>query len=65
VTAAEYVGLRGALNEFFNQMVGRLIVGDADIDLLSDADLDELETIGPNRYLEILQDSYNDWVVTE
>jgi putative aldouronate transport system substrate-binding protein len=60
-TAAEYVELRSALNEYVNEMVARFIVGDADIDLLWNGYLDELETIGLNRYLEILQDSYDNW----
>lgn len=60
--AAEYTELRSSINEYVNEMVARFIVGDADINRLWGSYLDELDKIGLQRYLEIVQAAYDDWV---
>lgn len=63
--AAEYAELRAAINEYVNEMIARFITGDADIERTWASYLDELDTIGLPRYLELLQEAYDRYASVE
>lgn len=59
--AAELTEIQTTLADYVREMIARFVTGDADID--SDAEwnayLRELDAIGIDRYLEIMQATYN------
>jgi putative aldouronate transport system substrate-binding protein len=48
------------LIDYVTEMIARFVVGDADINKEWDAYLAELDKIGIDRYLEIMQKAYDD-----
>lgn len=57
--SAELVDLENSLRSYVVEMIGRFVVGDADIQAEWDEYLAELEKIGLPRYLEIMQEAYD------
>ena len=56
---AEYIDLEGTLATYVNEMIARFIVGDVDIEDGWDDYLAELDTIGLPRYIELMQEAYD------
>ena len=57
--SAELVDLENSLRSYVVEMIGRFVVGDADIAAEWDEYLAELQKIGLPRYLEIMQEAYD------
>ena len=58
-TAADVVELESSLGTYITEMIARFTVGDANIETEWEAYLDELETIGLPRYIELVQEAYD------
>ena len=56
---AEQIDLEGTLATYVNEMIARFIVGDVDIEDGWDDYLAELERIGLPRYIELMQEAYD------
>ena len=56
---AEHIDLEGTLATYVNEMIARFIVGDVDIEDGWDDYLAELERIGLPRYIELMQEAYD------
>ena len=57
--AAEVVDLESALGTYVNEMIARFIIDDADIEAEWDDYLAELDRIGLSRYIELMQEAYD------
>ena len=57
--ALEVAELENALRSYVVEMIGRFTIGDANIETEWEAYLDELETIGLPRYIELVQEAYD------
>ena len=58
-TAVEVVELENSLRDYVNEMIARFTVGDVDIEDDWDDYLAELERIGLPRYIELMQEAYD------
>ena len=58
-SAVEVVELENSLRDYVNEMIARFTVGDADIEDDWDDYLAELERIGLPRYIELMQEAYD------
>ena len=58
-TASEMVELESALRGYVVEMIGRFTIGDADVNAEWNAYLAELDKIGLPRYIELMQEAYD------